>query len=394
MSDTKQRRGRGEGSVFQVPGSANWWLAYSVNGKRVRESSESPKRGAALDMLHDRLVAVRAGTYTGPEAARLTFDTIADGLRADYLLAGNRSLAKTAEGKYRGRAEGALAHLTAHFGGWLVRNITPPTVAAYHTERLAAGAAQATVHYEIALLKRAFTVARRNGQTAARLEYKLGAVDNARQGFFERADFEAVRTQLPAPLRPVITFAYLTGWRKQEILDLRWRDVDFAGGMVRLEPGTTKNRAGRAFPFGALPELAALLKAQREATSATEREQGALVPWVFHRDGKPIKYYDDAWRSACERAAYEERDGLRVLVRPQLVGRIVHDFRRSAVRNLERAGVPRSVAMAITGHKTEAVYRRYAIVAEADLNDAAKKLAALHESHAGNVIPFPDARTA
>ena len=64
------------------------------------------------------------------------------------------------------------------------------------------------------------------------------------------------------------------------------------------------------------------------------------------------------------------------------------------MRNLERAGVPRSVAMAITGHKTEAVYRRYAIVAEADLNDAAKKLAALRESHEDNVIPFPDARTA
>jgi ABC transporter substrate binding protein len=60
-----------------------------------------------------------------------------------------------------------------------------------------------------------------------------------------------------------------------------------------------------------------------------------------------------------------------------LAGRILHDFRRTAVRNLERAGVSRSVAMKMTGHKTEAVYRRYAIVSEADLHEAARKLAAI-----------------
>ena len=378
MNDAKQRRGRGEGSVFKMPGSAYWWLGYGVNGKRVRESAHTTRRGEALKMLRERLHTITAGTYAGRDAERLTFEAIADGLRTDYLLAGHRSIERTEAGRWKGRAEQALGHLAAHFGGWRVRAITAGAVATYHTERLAAGAAQSTVHYEIAILKRAFTVARKNGQHTGRLEYTLGAVDNARQGFFERADFEAVRAQLPAELRPVMIFAYLTGWRKREILGLRWREVDFTGGMVRLEPGTTKNRQGRAFPFGALPELADLLEAQREATSAAEREAEAVIPWVFHRNGgEPIRSYDVAWRSACERAG--------------VPGRIVHDFRRSAVRNLERAGVPRSVAMAITGHKTEAVYRRYAIVAESDLNAAAVKLAALHESHERNVLPFPTA---
>ena len=58
------------------------------------------------------------------------------------------------------------------------------------------------------------------------------------------------------------------------------------------------------------------------------------------------------------------------------IRRLPHDLRRSAVRNLERASISRSVAMKLTGHRTEAVYRRYAIVAENDLREAGAKLAA------------------
>lgn len=148
-------------------------------------------------------------------------------------------------------------------------------------------------------------------------------------------------------------------------------------GTIRLEPNTTKNAEGRTFPFAALPALAALLDAQRERTRAVERQTGTIVPCIFHRDGRPIRSYRTAWTNACERAASEQRGNARVIIRPQLVGRLVHDLRRTAVRNLERAGVPRSVAMKLTGHKTESVYRRYAIVVERDLREGVTKLAAL-----------------
>ena len=62
-----------------------------------------------------------------------------------------------------------------------------------------------------------------------------------------------------------------------------------------------------------------------------------------------------------------------------MTGRIPRDFPRTAARNLERAGVPRSVAMKLTGHKTESVYRRYAIVSESDLSEGIAKLEALHQ---------------
>ena len=80
----------------------------------------------------------------------------------------------------------------------------------------------------------------------------------------------------------------------------------------------------------------------------------------------PSKDYYGAWDEACRLAGLPDR--------------IAHDLRRTAVRNLERAGVPRSASMKMTGHKTESVYRRYAIVDEAMLREGAEKLAAFHSS--------------
>jgi integrase len=137
--------------------------------------------------------------------------------------------------------------------------------------------------------------------------------------------------------------------------------VDLAGGVVRLEPGTTKNNEGRTFPL--IPELRALLERRQAITRRCERARARIVAHVFHRYGRPIKSLRRAWMRACRDAG---RPGL-----------LLHDLRRSAVRNLERAGISRSAAMKLTGHKTEAVYRRYAIVAESDLRDAGTKLAAM-----------------
>jgi integrase len=182
--------------------------------------------------------------------------------------------------------------------------------------------------------------------------------DNTRKGFFERTQFESVRDHLPGPLRAVATFAYCTGWRtKSEILGLEWRQVDWPGKVVRLDPGTTKNREGRSFPFtSALETLLKDQLAEHERLKKADR----IVSLVFHRDGERIKNFRRAWISACKAAG--------------VPGRLVHDFRRTAVRNLERAGVPRSSAMAMVGHRAESIYRRYAIVDSGALRDAAAKI--------------------
>ena len=149
---------------------------------------------------------------------------------------------------------------------------------------------------------------------------------------------------------------YLT--RLSEVTGLQSSQVDFLGRTVRLNPGTTKNDEGRVFPFTL--ELEAVLFAQREAARALQR-QGIITPWVFHRpDGSRIRTFRKVWHRACQQAGCP--------------GRIPHDFRRTAVPNLKRAGIPRQVAMEMVGHKTEAIYRRYAIVSASDLRRAARQL--------------------
>ena len=100
-------------------------------------------------------------------------------------------------------------------------------------------------------------------------------------------------------------------------------------GFIRLEPGTTKNKEGRSFYV--TDELRTLLQAQL-ASIAALKERGTICPYIFHReDGGQIKSMRKLWEDAREKAGHATK--------------ILHEFRRTAVRNLERAGVPRSTAM-------------------------------------------------
>jgi integrase len=132
-------------------------------------------------------------------------------------------------------------------------------------------------------------------------------------------------------------------------------------GTIRIEE--TKNGEPRTLPFHALPELDVLLHELPMRATEIEREKGTIIPWVFHREsGHPIRDLRRAWVAETRAAGAP--------------GRILHDFRRTAVRRMERAGVPRSVAMKISGHKTESINRRYAIVAERDIADGLGRIAA------------------
>src|SRR5215831_16768604 len=90
-----------------------------------------------------------------------------------------------------------------------------------------------------------------------------------------------------------------------------------------------------------------------EAWKLRTEQQCPGCPWIFHRHGQRLASLRIAWRRGCEAV------GLGRMVEHELKGRkvwqgkIPHDFRRTAVRNMIRAAVPQAVAMAISGHKTQ-----------------------------------------
>jgi len=245
----------------------------------------------------------------------------------------------------------------------------------YKTRRRKAGAAPATVNRELSTLRRAFNLAERVNLVARVPTFDLYPERNyVRKGFLQPAEFDKLRAALRPRLRPLAEVAYITGWRKGELLSRNWPHVDFEGGWIRLEPGESKSGAARQFPL--IPDLRAILETQRDRRERVEQEYGVEVTALFFyfepsRNGLPpgrrIRTFRRAWKTAATEAGV-----------PDL---LFHDLRRSSVRNLVRAGIPERVAMAYTGHQTRSVFDRYNIVSESDLREQAEKLQAFRDEN-------------
>lgn len=341
------------GRIFQR--GSIWWIQYFFNGKDRRESTRSTKEQVAKKLLTKRMAAKDSGTLQESSLTPLKFEDLRAKIDADYLKKQNRSL---------DRMHDAFQALGTMFAGWSTSAITGEKLDEYFKTRMESGKARATAVYEIRCLRRAFRLAKLIPPF-----FEVGTLDNVRQGYFEDLEFRAVLAHLPAYLRPVMTAARLTGWRaKSELLPLRWSHVDWKAGVMKLDRGTTKNKEPRTYPFAALPELAALLRAQWDAAQQIGQARSLIIPWVFFRMTNtkvlPIKSYKTAWGNATVKAGFPEK--------------LVHDFRRTGVRSLRQAGVPESVAMGLTGHKTRSVFLRYDIVDGKDLQAGVEKLAAFH----------------
>jgi len=179
-------------------------------------------------------------------------------------------------------------------------------------------------------------------------------VNNVRKGFLEHTAYTRLRDELPEYLRALFVVAYHTGARRGELTRIQWPQVDFTANRITLNPGETKNDEPRTLPiYGEMREWLLMAKEARDLNFPA-------CPWVFHENGRRIQTFRRAWASACERA--------------KLPGLLFHDLRRSAVRNMVRAGIPEKVAMAISGHKSQSVFQRYNIVFERDLTDAAARM--------------------
>ena len=191
--------------------------------------------------------------------------------------------------------------------------------------------------------------------------------DSIRKGFFEHEEFLALRKAVPEYARGFCTFACRSGWRRTEIASLTWSQVDRAQAIVTLNPGETKSGAGRTMYLD--NELRGVIAEQWER----RKRSGWLTPFVFTNQSGTgrIGGFRKSWKSSCKTAKIGDK--------------LFHDLRRTAIRNMVRAGTAERVVMQISGHKTRSVFGRYDIVSDADLRVAPERLSAYLDPKIGAI---------
>lgn len=360
------------------PNGSGWGL--------IRESAKTEDEEKAKKKLAARLRQVandRDGLDDFETSAhrRVRVEELLDELLADYERREIKGLesARLRLAIHKGKdGTDVIPPVRAVFGPRRAADVTTADVTRFMTARRAEGREPATVNREVELLRRAFQLGlesrriRRAPAFPGRFPEK-----NTRQGFFETADLMRLLEHLPEPLAAMARFAFATGWRRGTLLGLRWEWVDRAGGVVGVPD--SKNGEPQSVPLD--DELTAIIEG-RWRSREYPRLGGAIgvSEYVFHRGGAPIptSTFNKQFRKACRKAG----------VSP---GRLFHDLRRTAVRNMVRAGVPETVAMTITGHKTRSMLARYNITTMDDKLDALTKARSYAERRAAvgeNVSPF------
>jgi integrase len=326
---------KGDGRVF-LRGKI-WWVAFFGPGRKgssteIRESSHGDDRKAAERFLRRRVREV-ANHRTGIK------DLVVVSRRLK--LHGRRST-RTARSQ--------LQHTREHFGLESVENISNARLRDYQEARLADGAKKATIDRELELLRRAFHIARRLGRVShvPHFEHLLRKHENARKGFIEPWEFERLKGAIPdLDFRDFLEFFWLTAMRNAEIASLGWEGLREGNPPVlTLFAENSKTGKGRHIPIAGPVEPILRRRMERRADGCA---------YVFHRGGRSFREAHGGlprscyamWRDACSKIG--------------LPGLLVYDLRRSAIRNMRKAGVDDLTIMEISGHMTLDTFRRYLI---------------------------------
>jgi site-specific recombinase XerD len=194
--------------------SAVWWVKYYVNGRPVRESTETANLGDAKEILKQKEGDATKGRTTKSMERKVLFSELAALVEKDYELNGYRS---SRDNELRHRL-----HILPYFGKMKANKISESDIDDYIIiMRRSEDASNATINRELVTIKRAFNLEMQKRIVSDRPHITMLEEDNVRQGFFEREQYDSIRKHLPEWVQPVADFAYVTGWRKSEILSLQ-----------------------------------------------------------------------------------------------------------------------------------------------------------------------------
>lgn len=365
MELEQEKRKRGQGSVFKKKNSSKYYIRYyapNSTGKQVQreESTGTDDPVVAEKILRERLVDTSRGAKAHADVKQLRYEDI----RNPYLQ-DNPEVAVNEKAK--------LAHLDEFFGDKKLTRILEADLIRKYIEKRGEGengedgVAGPTIKRELNILRAMYYLAQK--------ERKLGSLDipyfpmpadsAPRKGFLAPDQFEKLKDALPEIIRPTVIFMYDTGCRKGAAKKITWDMVNEDCTEIELPGSITKS--GEALTLPLSDELTAVLKEKAKPQEVTENGK----VYSFPRRVGPVfsfRNFRVAWNRACHKV------GLGVYEKRLYKGLMPHDLRRSAVRNMIRAGVDQSVAMEISGHKTDSIFKRYNITDTTDIREAMTKV--------------------
>jgi integrase len=355
-----------------VKESSRWWMRYTCRGcplhpvgGKHRESTGKKKVTEAQRILDER----RGTAAEGKPIIRMneiTMNQLLQGVLNDAQIRCKQSTVREYEDRIR-------IHLLPFFGNMRAIDICfdETIVRRFINQKKFENYSESTIDSMLTLITRSFTLAK--NRIPFRPVFQKFHPENSRKTFFSQAEFTSLCRHLPNDVRRLIQVQYLTGWRfPSELGSRERRHVDWERGCIILEAGEAKNNQPRIFPFTS--ELRAVLEEQEAITKTIEKQNGILITRLFHHDGEPLaRYYEN--RGCWKRTRYFLKSWDKACKASGLVGRIRHDFRRSAVRNFDKS-LSDDIGMKLSGHKTHAIYRQYKALGEADVFEAIQKLEA------------------
>ena len=297
------------------------------------------------------------GKPAGLRFDKVMLEELIDDLREHYQRKGNKTSPRT-------------KHIEAFFGNCRVVDITSDKITKFINTRKEAGAANGTINRSLAALRTMLNLgAEANPRKVENvLKFEDLPESEPKEGFLEDDDFYALLENLPEHLKGLVEFAYWTGWRLGQIRKLKWSMLNLNERVIYAPGSITKNKK---------PHAIYLADPLYEIIRDRHSKRNLGCHYVFHKDGKQIKDIRFSWNVASRAAnlgygyslnkSYESK-----WERKYQPGPTIHDFRRTAARNLIRVGVAQSIAKKITGHKTDTVFERYNIIDTRDLQRAAE----------------------
>lgn len=354
-----RRRCQSCGFKLDKSSGKTYWIEYYQNGKRKRERI-GPSKSAAEQRLREALKLRTEERYIDKDpAARITLGELCKW----YL---DLTEVKAKDSYLRDKQ--LLTHVKRILGeSTKIKDVTPGRVESYQKQRLTEPfrakliteekqgesdkpavegrkVRPATVNREITILKVALNRAVRHGKLQLNpiSNVKKLPENNIRTRLLDQKEFDGLLEKCPIHIKPIVMIGYYMGLRLSEIIDLTWPEVDFKKGFIRLTASRTKTDSARSIPIH--PEVKVMLESL---------PRGLHTDRVFLFDGKPFDEFRRSWKTALKNAGIKDF--------------VFHDLRHCALNNLRKAGNDFFQIMALSGHKTMSVFKRYNLVTEDEL---------------------------